>query len=198
MNSSGRNIGCIVLAAGYSRRFGADKRQVRLSGDTTLLDLTLASIPPLFATCVLVLHPGDEPLAERYSSRWQAVLATNAKLGMGHSLAAAMPGVAGCEGAVIVLGDMPQVQETTYRAITDRLDRGHLVVPYCQGERGNPVGIGAAFFPELALLEGDQGARVLLQRHAAAVLQLEVGDPGILLDADTTEALAQLALPRQD
>jgi len=198
MSSGERNIGCIVLAAGYSRRFGADKRQARIADDTTLLDLTLASIPPLFATCVLVLHPGDELLSERYSSRWQAVLAANALLGMGHSLAAAIPGVEGCEGAVIVLGDMPQVQESTYRAITDRLDSGNMVVPYCQGERGNPVGIGAAFFPELALLEGDQGARVLLKRHSAAVLQLEVGDVGILLDADTREALAQLVLPRQD
>lgn len=196
--SAGRNIGCIVLAAGYSRRFGADKRQIRIRGETTLLDLTLASIPPLFATCILVLHPGDEALAVRYASRWQAILATNARLGMGHSLAAAVPWVAACEGTVIVLADMPAVQASTYGAITERLDSGHMVVPHCSGKRGNPVGIGAKFFPELATLEGDQGARELLQRHAAAVLRLEVEDPGILLDADTEETLAQLPLLQQD
>jgi len=197
MSPGSRNIGCIVLAAGYSRRFGVDKRQFRVAGNTTLLDLTLASIPSLFATCVLVLHPGDESLAARYAPRWQTILATNARLGMGHSLAAAMPYIADCEGVVIVLGDMPQVLPSTYSAITASLDSGHMVVPYNQGQRGNPVGIGSAFFPDLALLEGDQGARALLQRHAAAVLLLEVGDPGILLDADTQDALALLALPLQ-
>jgi molybdenum cofactor cytidylyltransferase len=109
---------------------------------------------------------------------------------MGHSLAAAMPLTTGWTGAVIALADMPSIRPETYEAVRDAIvSPTSLVVPHCQGERGNPVGIGQAYFAELALLEGDQGARALLQQHASAVLKLEVDDPGILRDIDTPEAL---------
>jgi len=53
-------IGIIVLAAGYSRRFNADKRQARLHSGEMLLDATLSKIPDIFYQRVLVMHPGDE------------------------------------------------------------------------------------------------------------------------------------------
>lgn len=192
MNSAGADIACIVLAAGYGRRFGADKRGAATAAGGTLLDLTLDSIPPLFSARLLVLHPGDEALAARYRNRWQAVIADKAKLGMGYSLAAGLAQVGARDGIVIVLADMPRVLPATYAALVDALDRESLVVPFHQGQRGNPVGIGARFFPELASPDGDSGARHLIGRHPAAVVRLEVADPGILLDIDTPEALTQL------
>lgn len=189
------NIACVVLAAGYSRRFGSDKRSAAVGGHT-LLDLTLQSIPPLFATRVLVLHPGDEALAAHYRQHWQPVLAAEAQRGLGHSLAAALTQVQHCEGIVVVLADMPQVSPGTYATVVQHLHRDVLVVPFHQGQRGNPVGIGARFFPALSHAAGDSGARALFQRHPDSVISLDVDDAGILLDVDTAEALAQLRAGR--
>ena len=58
--------GCIVLAAGSSRRFGSDKRQFLLPSGTTLLDQTLATVRDVFDRRVLVLRTDDDELAERY------------------------------------------------------------------------------------------------------------------------------------
>jgi len=187
--SSTDNIGIIVLAAGYSKRFNSDKRQARLQSGETLLDATLDKIPDSFHQRVLVLHPGDEKFGLRYQSKWSLCIAEHASKGMGHSLAAAMPYTQNWKAAVIALADMPYVQSSTYRAIQDALLKHRMVRPSCQGRLGNPVGFQATFFKELSELHGDQGARNLLTRHAEQLHLMDCADWGIIQDIDTSEAL---------
>jgi molybdenum cofactor cytidylyltransferase len=186
---SSTTVGCIVLAAGSSVRFGSDKRHYRLGSGHTLLEQTLLCAQALFNERVLVLRHDDHGLAQRFADHWRVVLARDAGLGMGYSLAAALTATQHWRGAVIALGDMPWVQATTYQAITEALQPNSLVVPYYQGQRGNPVGIGCQHFAALTKAEGDVGARALLQRHPELLQQVQVDDPGILKDLDVLPAV---------
>ena len=92
-------------------------------------------------------------------------LSTSLKAGI-----AAVPAEA--DGAIVCLGDMPQVSAT----LIDRLiaafepERGALVViPTIAGKRGNPVLWARRFFPDLMAVEGDVGARHLIGGYAEAV-----------------------------
>lgn len=185
------NIGIIVLAAGYSKRFSSDKRQARLQSGETLLDATLNKIPDSFPNRILVLHPGDEDFAKRYQSDWTLCIAEQAKKGMGHSLAAAIPLIQNWDAAVIALADMPYVQSGTYEAIQNELMSHQIVRPSCQGRMGNPVGFQATFFKELSELNGDQGARNIISRHNEEVYLMECMDWGVIQDVDTAAALNQ-------
>lgn len=178
-------VGCVVLAAGSSRRFGSDKRAYRLPNGLTLLEQTLAVLQPAFEHRVLVLAPGDTSLAAQFRANWHIVMAADASEGMGHSLAAAVPHFRAWSATVIALADMPWITMKTLQLIRRTLTPDTLVVPFYKGQRGNPVGIGAAYFPELADLRGDAGARMLFQRHADHMVRLDVSDPGILQDMDT-------------
>ncbi len=193
MNPAPAGLCCIVLAAGSSRRFGADKRQARLADGRTLLDATLDGIPPLFAQRLLILQPGDDAVTlTRHSTAWQVITATEAGFGMGHSLAAGLAACQPCTAALVVLADMPAVSQSTYQALAAQLGRNRIVVPRHHGKRGNPVGIGADFFAELLQPAGDSGARRLLQQHPEAVVWVDCDeDAGILLDIDTQQDLAQ-------
>jgi len=62
-----------------------------------------------------------------------------------------------------------------------------LVVPFCRGQRGNPVLFDRALFPELLAVTGDQGGRALLGRYEATMERLEVGDAAVTLDVDTPQ-----------
>jgi molybdenum cofactor cytidylyltransferase len=116
--------------------------------------------------------------------------------GLGTSLKtgiAALP--AEVDGAVVCLGDMPQVDA----ALIDRLinaidpDKGALVaVPTIDGKRGNPVVWSRRFFPDLMTVEGDVGARHLIGRYGEAVAEVPVSNTAVLADIDTPQALEAL------
>jgi molybdenum cofactor cytidylyltransferase len=86
---------------------------------------------------------------------------------------------------------MPRVTHQHIDRILDAFDpaAAPIVVPTHQRKRGNPVLWARRFFPEIAALRGDVGARSLLERHAEEVCLLPIDEPGILLDVDTPQAL---------
>ena len=96
-----------------------------------------------------------------------------------------------CDAVAVCLGDMPFVRSQTLDRLAAAFDRaGHVVViPMCDGVRGNPVIIGRALFPEIARLTGDQGARKLFSDSPNRVAELSCDDPGILRDVDRPEML---------
>ena len=63
------------------------------------------------------------------------------------------------------------------------------MVPSIDGRRGNPVVWSRRFFPDLAAVEGDVGARHLIGGYAEAVAEVPLDDAGALTDVDTPEAL---------
>jgi len=116
--------------------------------------------------------------------------------GLGASLKTGIAAVpADADGAIVCLGDMPQVDAS----LIDRLiaafdpDRGALVVvPTFQGKRGNPVLWARRFFPDLMAIEGDVGARHLIGRYGEAAVEAPVEGKGAFVDIDTPQALVDL------
>jgi molybdenum cofactor cytidylyltransferase len=143
---------------------------------------------------IVVVRSGDEELAARFGQEGARVLTcAHAVDGMAHSLAAGIEAEADADGWVIALGDMPRVRPDTIRAVAGKLAAGApIVVPCYRGQRGHPVGFASDYRQELLGLRGDAGARAVLQRHASAVLRLDVDDPGVVQDVDTAEDLARL------
>jgi molybdenum cofactor cytidylyltransferase len=96
-----------------------------------------------------------------------------------------------CDGALILLGDMPRVTP----ADLDRLIAAFAahrdcpaVVPTSRGVRGNPVLLSRALFEAASRSTGDQGARRLLDAAGPAVVNCEVG-PNVVFDVDAPSDL---------
>ena len=111
--------------------------------------------------------------------------------GMASSLEAGVRALpAACDGALMLLGDMPEIVARHLDTLIGAFAAGRIVVPTHQGRRGNPVLWPANLFPELLQLQGDAGAKGLLSAHAGDVLEVDVGTDAIFSDVDTPEALA--------
>jgi molybdenum cofactor cytidylyltransferase len=177
------NIGIIVLAAGYSRRFEGDKRKARLNDQRTVLESTLLSVPSTISRRILVLHPGDEEFAQGFH-QWQTVIADKAANGMGDSLAAGIRATIDWQGALIALGDMPYIEPATFNAVAESLRTHSIVIPVYTAVRGHPVGFQKQHFDKLAALSGDTGARTILKNHAGEVFELQCLDRGVIRDID--------------
>ena len=144
-----------------------------------------------------VVREGDEVLARLLREAGCEVLASDAcARGMGASLAAGVKASRSAGGWLVALGDMPGIAPATHAAVRRALDEGALLcaaVDAATGRRGHPVAFGGALGDELARLDGDEGARSLLARHAERLVAVPVEDPGIFRDVDTPSDLQGLA-----
>jgi molybdenum cofactor cytidylyltransferase len=97
-----------------------------------------------------------------------------------------------CDGAVVLLADMPAVSSTLVNkliAAFDPLEDRAICVATRGGKHGNPVLFARRFFPEILAIEGDVGAKHLLAQWPELVCEVEAGDDAPLIDIDTPDAL---------
>jgi CTP:molybdopterin cytidylyltransferase MocA len=182
-------VGAILLAAGSARRMGEDKLLADLGGQP-LIEHGLDSIRAArLEGPVVAVVPGS-PLIARLSGKVMIVEVADHALGMGHSLAAAIGTVPTHWSAVIVcLADMPFVRAETLAALAGKATTVAVLRPGFEGKPGNPVLWGREHFAVLGRLTGDQGGRDLLVSRSVELVAC--GDPGVLIDVDTPEALEQ-------
>lgn len=189
-------VQAVVLAAGRSSRMGGPNKLLARFGATPLVRRTAERALASRAAGVTVVtgHQAERVRAALEGIRANIVHNPDFSAGFASSLKAglaALPDEAG--GAMIVLGDMPQVT-------TDDLDRlieafrkggGHAAVRATHGgRRGNPVILPRALFAAVGALEGDTGARHLLEGGEVEVIDVEIGE-GASLDVDTPDRMAR-------
>jgi molybdenum cofactor cytidylyltransferase len=190
-----RRIAAIVLAAGRSSRMlGPNKLLATLDGKPLVRLAAEAALGSRATSVTVVTGHRDRDIAAALDGL-DLVVAHNPDFAEGLSTSlkrglAAVP--ADAEAAIVMLGDMPRVTAETVDRLIEAYDpaRGALiVVPTAEGRRGNPVLISRRFFPDLAAVTGDLGARQVIRSSPEAVVEVELGD-AVALDLDTPEALA--------
>lgn len=160
----------IVLASGRGERFAASggavhKLQADLAGKPVLqhtLDAVRASGLPFH------LEDAGHP-------------------GMGDSIAAAVRATRGANGWLILPGDLPLIQPETLRQLAAAPPQHEVVVPVYQGQRGHPVRFSGACGPQLMILQGNQGAALVVRSREA--IEIIVNDIGCVTDIDTVQDL---------
>lgn len=195
-------IAVLVLAAGQSRRMGkTNKLLVPVDGKPLLRHTVEAALASRAADVIVVTgheRAAIEALLEGTAAR--ALFNPDFAQGLSTSLKAGIQALpAGTDAAIVCLGDMPEVDAALLDRLIDAFDPAagrSIVVPTHNGKRGNPVLWASAYFPAMAALEGDVGARHLIGQHGEAVVEVPLEDAASLVDIDTPEALgAYLARP---
>ncbi len=185
-------IAGILLAAGTAERFGGDKLLHPMPDGVAIAAHAARNLLAAGLNVTAVVRPGDFPLADMLEQEGCMVtVCQQAARGMGASLAHAVAAERGADGWVIALADMPKILPATIKSVVAALGEGALTAaPQFRNQRGHPVGFGAQLRNELLALDGDQGARAVLERHRDAVKLIECDDPGVLYDIDRKADLA--------
>lgn len=182
----------ILLAAGFSRRFGSTDKLLQLLADGRPIALASAEhLIQAIPECIAVLRPENKALAALLGNAGLNVIFCNDnEQEMADSLTAAIRYSSSFEAAkdgfVIGLADMPYIRPETIRAVANEVAGGaSIVIPTYQNQRGHPVGFSAKFRHELENLQGDEGARSIIKRYPNEIHFLPMDDAGILSDIDT-------------
>jgi molybdenum cofactor cytidylyltransferase len=202
--SDPRAIAAIVLAAGESRRFGANKLLHPLTLRGVTLPLAAHSLLPwleTFRQITVVVRQDSQALCNATvdalgSSRSEAIrwlVCADAAQGMASSLACGVHANRDAAGWLIGLADMPAVPAIAIAGVQNALLSGEGIAAPTNGHRrGHPVGFASHYRDELLMLRGDTGARQLLERDDSKVVHIKIDDDGIFADIDTQNDLQHL------
>ena len=185
----------LLLAAGAARRFGAPKLVQPLHGKP----VARWSAEALVAATdrLLVVVPPDDAALRAALRGVPARFVVNGEpeSGVGRSIArgmAALPGDA--DAVVIALADEPALESGWVDAVVSRYRHTPgvaIVAARFRGTRRHPVLFDRRVFSELASLDGDRGARDVVDRDPGRVEYVDYDAAGTI-DVDTPEDLARL------
>ena len=193
-------IAGLILAAGRSTRMGAlNKLTEEIAGKPMVRHVADAAAAAGLAGLYVVT--GNAPGAVRAALEgiaFEEIPNPDFRNGLATSLAAGVRRLMqedDLDGAIILLGDMPLVTAGLIQRLIAAFapSEGHAIcVPVLDGKRGNPILWSARFFPDMAGIQGDTGAKHLLGENAEWIAEVPVDDPAIFRDIDTPAALAAL------
>jgi molybdenum cofactor cytidylyltransferase len=168
-------IAGILLASGASTRFGGDKLVAPLGG-RPVVRWSADAIVGAVDTLVVVVREDASAIRralEGVPIRW--TVNPDAERGMSTSIRA---GIDALVDAHVVERLVARWREGGARAVQPRYDDG----------RGHPVLFDRVLFPALSALEGDVGARAVLDLAGDALALVTVAGPRPI-DVDTPDAL---------
>jgi molybdenum cofactor cytidylyltransferase len=184
-------VHAIVLAAGSGSRFGGGKLMAPWRGGA-LIDGALAAAFAAPVGAVHVIVGADPAVADHCRARGAHVVeAKDYALGLSASLRAGISALPeNAAGALVLLGDMPRVPHTVLGPLIAAVKAGALAAaPEFEGRLGNPAVLSAALFPRVMALQGDKGARGLIEGLGEALVRIPAPDAGILFDVDRPDDL---------
>jgi CTP:molybdopterin cytidylyltransferase MocA len=179
-------VGCLVLAAGAGRRFGAGPKQLAPLAGRPLLEHALAHAAEApVDRVVAVLGAGAAKIAAGVDLHdAEPLVCVGWEEGMAAPLRDGIAALADCEAAVVLLGDQPLVGPAAVERVLAGRGAGlDAVRATYGGDPGHPVLIERRLFAAVAGIRGDSGARSLLTaERTRAVPCDDVADP---IDVDT-------------
>lgn len=162
----------ILLAAGVGKRF----QQVAFNQDKLLMALpNKKTVLFQSATALIQALPNSIAVVQPHQAKRKSILqelgfsvieSIGAKDGMGHAIADAVNQTKNAQGWLIALADMPWISSLLIQQLSNNIiSTTSIAAPRYNDKRGQPVAFGSGWFSQLSSLEGDEGARALLQKN---------------------------------
>jgi molybdenum cofactor cytidylyltransferase len=188
----------ILLAAGSSSRLGQPKQLVIYEGQSLLRRTASLAIASGASPVIVVLGNSaprlrpeltDLPVTIVENPDWPSGMASSLHCGLRQLLRQAPETPA----ALLLVSDQPHLHAAHLRRLWQQYEESNQVVAarYEDMLPGVPAIFPARCFPQLAALQGDQGARALLRQLPPSQLQT-IPMPEAVADLDTPDDLLRL------
>jgi len=185
----------IVLAAGTSSRMGRPKLLLPWGKHTIIEETVDQVLEAGYDDVVVVVGPDREEMQELLAERPVKVAYNlNFRAGMAGSIKAGVSFIdAAATAFAIVLGDQPRIKAKIHQLVLAqyRKSKMGICVPTYEGEIGHPVIFSIDYRSRIFGLQGDNGARGLVERDRDEVAFLELKAPEILPSINTPKDLEE-------
>ena len=185
-------ISAIILAAGQSKRMGQPKMLLPW-GKMSVIEQVIKTFLSAGLKDILIVTGGAEEEVQKAVDGYPVRQIHNPDYVAGEMLSSLQCGIKAMsertQAMLIGLGDQPQIQEASVRAICDayRSSKSGLIAPSFQMKRGHPWLVARPLWDEILALKPPETLRDFLTRHADAIQYVNLDTPTILADLDTPE-----------
>lgn len=189
----GSTYGIILLAAGVSSRLGQPKQLLNYRGQSLLRNAASTAVAVGAGATVVVLGAEVEQMQRELKDlRVKAVYNQDYQEGMASSICCGLRYVIenhdDVEHVIFMVCDQPFVDSSHLLSMVDMHQRSgsSVVASFYAGRKGVPALFHRHIFPELLALEGDIGAKQIIERYSddCAIVPLSLGH----IDIDTPDA----------
>ena len=176
-------ISAILLAAGQSKRMiGENKLTKEIKG----IPLIKHSVKNILASSIneLIIVLGYqkeiiEKLVDKhekvkfiFNKDFESGMASSIKVGINHLSD-------NSEAFFICLADMPMVSSNIYDFLIKSKNQKDILVPTYKGQQGNPILFNKSMKEKIMSIDGDAGAKKILELNKDKILNLEINDQGV-------------------
>ncbi|MCK0108386.1 nucleotidyltransferase family protein [Flavobacteriaceae bacterium S0825] len=195
--SKPKNIITLVMAAGSSSRMGAPKQLLPWK-EVTLIEGVITKVLHLNTfKAIVVLGANEDKIVPKITSypieiihnlEWEKGLGNSIAFGIHHIKKNYDVG-----GVFVTLADQPLIEATYLKVMIDlfETDKNQIIATkYQNGKLGVPALFDKSYLLELSSIDGDKGAKSILEKYANSVITTQI-DTNVF-DVDTDEDYKRL------
>jgi len=188
----------IILAAGFSSRFGRDKLLTEINNRPMIANVVDLVADMNFDETILVFQ--DEKVREcAHAKDLKCVYNAASAEGISSSIRCGLRNSSGTDAFIFFMGDQPFLDKETVNKLLSAFyhRKGSIIVPEYCGKRGNPVIFSAAWKDALEGLSGDAGGRSIIYSNPEQVYFVDISNQRAGMDIDTPEAYSAVKGAKQ-
>jgi len=184
-------ISAILLAAGQSKRMvGENKLTKKIRG----IPLIKHSVKNILASSVdelIVVLGYQKEIIEKLidkNEKIKFVFNNNFESGMASSIKTGLNNLSEkTEAFFICLGDMPMINQDVYNQLIRSRNNKEIIVPTYKGQQRNPILFSKSMKSIIISIEGDIGAKKILEQNKDKILKVKIDDINITKDFNTKD-----------
>ena len=176
----------ILLAAGQSKRMNGENKLTKEIQGIPLIKLSAKNILASSINEMIVVLGHQKEVIEKLidkSEKIKCVFNKDFESGMASSIKAGLNHLSNNTDAFFIcLGDMPMVSHDIYNKLIKSKNNKEIIVPTFKSEQGNPVLFSKSMRKKIMTIEGDVGAKKILELNKDKILNIETNDNGVTMN----------------
>ena len=184
-------ISAILLAAGQSKRMDGENKLTKEIKGIPLIKLSVKNILASSVDELIIVLGYQKEIIEKLidkNKKIKFVFNKDFESGMASSIKTGLNHLSKKTNAFFIsLGDMPMISQNIYNQLIKSKNNKEIIIPTYKGQQGNPVLFSATLKKKIMSIEGDVGAKKILELYRKQSVSIETYDKYVLKDFNTKD-----------